>query len=125
MVDKIFQALQQVKMPVASGKLEANVRRAVRKHAGCRRVVFREDYNPRIEVENYLNDDIKYVVEHHTDTLVCDGREFEVEAVYELYVLYCCYFYYVYYIVHSFKPIRVQERRRNSRRHRKQKSQQS
>jgi len=111
MAGRIFQALQQVKMPVALESLGHNIRRAVKEHAGCGNVWFWRDENPRIEVEEYLSSDIKHVVEHHVDTLVCDGREFEVEALYELYEVggYSCY--YIYDIAHSFKPIRVQERK--------------
>jgi hypothetical protein len=103
--DRILQALQLVKTPAVRERLVDYVEAAVREHAGCKGALFWVDENPRIEAEENLDDEIKHIVEHHVDTLVCDGREFEVEAVYELYSV-CDY--YCYNIIHSFKPVRVQ-----------------
>ena len=102
--------MQLVKTPAVPERLVDYVEVAVREHAGCGEAVFYRDENPRVEAEEYLDDDVKHIVEHRVDTLVCDGREFEVEAVHELLEVGGHSCYYLYYIVHSFKPIRVQER---------------
>lgn len=107
-VDKIMTILQMAKTPAEMYEFLKSVERLMEEHAGCKDARFWEDDDPRIEQEERLDSEIEHAIEHHVDTLVCNGREFEVEAVYEVYYVYCGD---SYRIVHSFKPIRVQERK--------------
>ena len=72
----------------------------------CHVVEIRWDEEPAVDVWKRLGEEIAYVKEYHIDTIVCDGKKYELEAEYE------------YYrtptedIVHSFKPIDVREARK-------------
>jgi len=72
----------------------------------CSTVEVEWDEEPAVDVWIDLGEKIAYVKEYHIDTIVCDGKKYELEAEYE------------YYrtptedIVHSFKPIDVREARK-------------
>jgi hypothetical protein len=63
------------------------------------------DENPSVHKRKYLSKEgeVIYTKEYHVDTIVCDGKRYELEAEYEFYETPDGF------IVHSFKPIDVRE----------------
>jgi hypothetical protein len=71
----------------------------------CNTVEVVWDVEPAVDERKLLNGEIEYSKEYHIDTIVCDGKKYELEAEYEYYSTPSGE------IVHSFKLIDLREAR--------------
>jgi hypothetical protein len=86
-------------------KLVETLTRPVWGRRPCNTVEVEWDVEPAVDERKRLNGEIEYFKEYHIDTIVCDGKKYELEAEYE--------YYYTPsgYILHSFKVKDVREAR--------------
>jgi hypothetical protein len=106
--DKILKALKLVVVPARLEEFEEAVEKYVKTWGECREVKLIWDENPTYVIKPVSNS-VQYRKEHHLDKIVCDGKEYELEAVYEFYDIDAGDF--SMFIVHSFNPIEVREKK--------------
>ena len=98
--EKIMKALKQIDTPSTLERFEE----AIVRYMECKEVDMQWDENPYVKRE-IIDEDIEYRREYHIDTLVCDDKQFYIEAEYEFYDLGYTF------IVHSFKILNVSEKK--------------
>ena len=100
--EKILKALKLVDTPAMLKDFEEAVEKYVKTYSECKKVELVWDENPTSSMK-VLDNDVVYRKEYHVDKVVCDDKEYELEATYEFYEVGDTF------IVHLFNPLDVKK----------------